>query len=62
MTIDNLRIERVENSESVNFDSATQRFAYLNQELSEMIEDGKFSKKQYNRFIKITEQYENCSY
>ena len=43
-------------------DEATREFAELNQELSELIEDGKLTKKQYNRFIKITEKYEECSY
>ena len=39
---------------------ATIAFANMNQELSGMIENRKFSKRQYNRFIKITEKYEGC--
>lgn len=41
-------------------DEVTREFAELNQELSDLIEEGKLTKKQYNRFIKITEKYESC--
>lgn len=45
----------------LKIDEVTREFAELNQELSSMIEDGKLSKKQYNRFSKITDKFEECS-
>jgi uncharacterized beta-barrel protein YwiB (DUF1934 family) len=56
-------MEKQNDGENVyqEIDEATREFAELNQELSELIEDGKLTKKQYNRFIKITEKYEECS-
>lgn len=55
-------MRRQNNGENVYeaLNNATMRFAELNQELSGMIEDKKFSRKQYDRFVKITDQYSGC--
>lgn len=55
-------MKKQNNGENVyrELDKATRDFAELNQELSGLIEDKKFNKKQYTLFIKITEKYESC--
>lgn len=55
-------IEKQNNGENIyqELNNVTVEFAELNQELSAMIENGKFSRKQYDKFIKITEKYESC--